>query len=216
MEQTLKLTGIYPVGEVVENYNQTRQQKKEAKKLIKENNKFSKIRDSIIEQTLHMTYSEIEQSKAFAENYNNLSSHDRMLALKRNALAAERAKGKNSTNAAITALAWTLTTLTSIVAPGLAWVPLSISAATTAKTLKDAYKARKGLSSDAILKGGDYNNAFEEFYNTEYLPKIQQMNKDRDMLLSKQKTLSKSEFKEYISQYCETLTNNKGQNKGEV
>ena len=217
MEQTLKLTGIFPVGETIEHYSAkpTKQEKREAKKLAKQEARFAEIRNQIIENTLGMANTEIQQNKAFADHYKNLSEKDKIRALKGNAVAAEKAKGKNATNAILTALSWTLTLVTSTVAPGLTWIPLSISAATTAKTLSDAYKARKGLSSDAILKGGDYSNAFEDFYNKSYLPMVKIINNDKDMLLEKQKTMSKKEFKEYMEKYCTAITEFQTQNKGE-
>ena len=217
MEQTLKLTGLYPVGETIENtFEQPKKQsKKEIKRIAKEEAKFAKIRNNIIQRTLNMTYDEVEGYKSFADHYKNLSAQDKMEALRRNALTAERAKGKNVTNAFITALSWALTAVTTLTVPALFWIPLTISTATTIKTLGDAYKARKGLASDATLKGGDYNNAFEEFYNQEYLPKMQIINNDRDMLLEKQKSMSKKEFNDYMTKYCEAMQNYQGQNKGE-
>lgn len=203
---TMAVNGIIPIGEYLRDYN------KEAKTYTRRQFKqYNKIRESIIEKTLQMTEKELQDKKKFSDKINSLSDADRIKFLEDNALAAQKAKINNIKGAllgtfsiALMAAGLTIPLLgvNAIAANIISTSTSALSLYTGYRGIKLAVKGRRGLNSDAMLKSDDFKKAFDPVWE-QYLAIQEELEKHKDVLLEKEKTLSKKDFKEYVNQYTQ-------------
>ena len=199
---TLKVAGIFNPGEWLEKGAAEKEGRKAERQAAKDEKTFQKLRAQIIEKTCDMTEQAILESKEEMDSMGTMSAAEKFRKLKANADQAERVRRANKRNICLAGASIALTVAgfaTSALAPFAA--PLSlVSGYYSIKALK---KSQKGNMSDEMLKRQDQKEGFDELFDMyqELNPIVQ---KDKDMLLEKKKTLSKKEFNEFMTNYIAT------------
>lgn len=208
MTGTMALTGIFPIGEYLRDYDP--KTKKYTRRQLK---KYNKIRESIIEKTLQMTEEEILNNKQFADTVATMSEADRIKYLKDNAQAAKNAQINNkkaillgtlSVGLLAAGIAIPFVGVPAVASQIVSGVTSALSIYTGYRGIKLAIKGSRGLNSDAFLKGEDFKKEFDPYWER-YMLVQEEMEKHKDELIEKQKTLSKSDFQEYLDQYTKHI-----------
>ena len=208
----MSLTGIFPFKRLIEKINGKKQERK-----------YNKIREKIIENTFNMTMEEILEKKEFADTVSNLSEADKLRYLETNAKAAKNAKKNNAKSILLgvlgvgflaAGLAIPAAGATAVAAKIVGWTASALSLYTGARNIKTAIKGGKGLNSDALLKGNDFKDYFDPIWE-QYILVNDEMEKYKEDIMEKQQTLSKKDFQEYLNQLTAHIMEKVEQKKAE-
>lgn len=198
----IKVRDIFNPGEWLEKRAMEREGRKAERKAAKDEKQYQKLREQIIAKTCDMTEKELLEYKEDMDAIESMSAAEKFIQLKNNADQAARVRKANKRNLRLAGASIALTVAgfaTSALAPFAA--PLSVvSGYYSIKTLK---KSQKGNKSDELLKRQDQKEGFDELFDM-YEDLSTMVEKDKDMLMEKKKTLSKKEFKEFMTNYIAT------------
>ena len=194
----IKVRGIFNPGEWLEK----RAAEKEGRKASNSEKQYQELRAKIIKQTLDMTEKELLEYKEDMDAIESMSAAEKFIQLKNNADQAERVKNARVKNRFVNGLSAALDVIKYVPVVGTLISPISLPVSLynhylTGKALK---KSKKGNKSDELLKRQDQKEGFDELFDM-YEDLSTMVEKDKDMIMEKKNTLSKKEFKEFMTNY---------------
>lgn len=208
----IKVRGIFNPGERLEKKAAEKEGRKAERKASNSEKQYQELRAKIIKQTLDMTEKELLEYKEDMDAIESMSATEKFIQLKNNADQAERVRKTRGRNIFITALssAFTVISIAKLLNPTVAALGTIIHVSSTVVSLFGTYYGLKGLwksgrgnKSDELLKRQDQKEGFDELFDM-YEDLSTVIEKDKDMLMEKKKTLSKKEFKEFMTNYIAT------------